>query len=95
MKKRILVLVMLVVMIASMFTGCGSSNSSADFDSSLPTIGIVQIVEHPSLDTIRENILKGLADAGYVEGETVNVDYKNAQNDTNSLKTIFVKYLLA
>ena len=92
MKKRILAVMLMAVMVVSMFVGCGAADSdgadAVKFDSSLPTIGIVQIVEHPSLDTIRENILKGLEDEGFVEGETVNIDYKNAQNDTNNLKTI-------
>lgn len=88
MKKRSLALVLLAVMVMSLFAGCGGESGSGSVDSSLPTIGIVQIVEHPSLDTIRENILAGLEEKGFVDGETVNIDYKNAQNDTNNLKTI-------
>lgn len=92
MKKRTLsvVLVMVLAVVVG-FTGCGNSSSSSEEDTAktdLPTIGIVQIVEHPSLDTIRENIVAQLEDEGFVEGETVSIDYKNAQGDTNNLKTI-------
>lgn len=88
MRKKVLAVFLMMVMVMSLFAGCGSGESSGTSDESLPTIGIVQIVEHPSLDTIRENILAELEAKGFVDGETVNIDYKNAQNDTNNLKTI-------
>lgn len=90
MKKKILtVLLVMVVVVAAVFTGCGNGNTEGEADKSdLPTIGIVQIVEHPSLDTIRENILGQLAEEGFVDGETVTIDYNNAQGDPNNLKPI-------
>ena len=57
------------------------------------TIGIVQIVEHPSLDTIRESMVKELANLGYVEGENFKVDYQNAQNDQSNLNSICKKFV--
>ncbi|MDR3259289.1 MAG: ABC transporter substrate-binding protein [Fusobacteriaceae bacterium] len=44
------------------------------------TIGISQIVEHPSLDEDRQGILDGLKSQGYDETK-VNFIYKNAQGD--------------
>ncbi|CAM3357256.1 ABC transporter substrate-binding protein [Hydrogenibacillus schlegelii] len=55
-------------------------------------IGITQIVEHPSLDAIREGILEGLAEAGYVEGKTLQVDYENAQGDRSIATAIAEKF---
>ncbi len=46
-------------------------------------IGISQYGEHPSLDNCREGFLKGLADAGLVEGKDFTVDYQNAGFDNN------------
>lgn len=92
MKKRTLtVLLVMVLTVAAVFTGCGNKSNSGEGDQAktdLPTIGIVQIVEHPSLDTIRENIIAQLEEEGFVDGKTVTIDYKNAQGDTNNLKTI-------
>lgn len=92
MKKRALtVLLVIVLTVAAVFTGCGNKSNSGEGDQAqkdLPTIGIVQIVEHPSLDTIRENIIAQLEEEGFVDGKTVTIDYKNAQGDTNNLKTI-------
>ncbi|MFV0517272.1 MAG: ABC transporter substrate binding protein [Aminipila sp.] len=91
MKKRTLsALLIMLLAVTVAFTGCGNKGeeSGKGSDENLPTIGIVQIVEHPSLDTIRESILAELEEEGFVDGETVKIDYKNAQNDTNNLKTI-------
>ncbi len=48
-----------------------------------PVIGISQYGEHGSLDNCREGFLKGLEDAGLVEGTDYTVDYQNAGFDDN------------
>lgn len=90
MKKRSLaILLILLLAVTAGFTGCGKSDKPpVTTPADVPTIGIVQIVEHPSLDTIRENIVSQLAEEGFVDGKTVKIDYKNAQNDPNNLKSI-------
>ncbi|MGI6468678.1 MAG: ABC transporter substrate binding protein [Syntrophomonadaceae bacterium] len=70
--------------------GCG--NTSQKDDGKL-TIGIVQIVEHPSLNTIRESMVAELATLGYKDGENITIDYQNAQNDQTNLKTIAQKFV--
>ena len=88
--RRLALALALMLVISSSLIGCGSKEEggSGDQTKDLPHIGIVQIVEHPSLDTIRESIVAQLAEEGYIDGETVVLDYKNAQNDPNNLKTI-------
>lgn len=56
------------------------------------TIGITQIVEHPSLDNAREGFIKALNDAGYKEGENLTIDYQNAQGDPSNNTTIAQKF---
>lgn len=51
-------------------------------------IGIVQLVEHAALDASREGFIEGLAAGGFVEGENVVFDYKNAQNEMPTAVTI-------
>lgn len=93
MKKSIALLLMVVMVIAMAFTGCGGKGSDQKkAKSDLPTIGIVQIVQHPSLDTIRKNIIAQLAEDGFIDGETVTIDYQNAQNEQANLKTICQKF---
>lgn len=95
--KKILVLVLTLVMI---FTAAGCS-SSKDQESRVGpgekgeakvTVGIVQIVEHPSLNTIREACVEQLAAKGFKEGDDLVIDYQNAQNDQTNLKTICQKF---
>ncbi|MFO8033595.1 MAG: ABC transporter substrate-binding protein [Candidatus Bipolaricaulota bacterium] len=47
------------------------------------TIGISQIVDHPALNAVRQGVVDRLADAGYVEGENLQVLVGNAQGDTS------------
>lgn len=52
----------------------------------IPSVGILQYVQHPSLDAAREGFIKALADEGYVDGQNIRIDYQNgnASQDTNS-----------
>ena len=90
--KKGLTVVMVLVMAAALLTGCGKDGGSGDQGQASQgetfKVGILQLMEHPSLNTIRESIIEGLADAGYVEGENLEIDYKNGQNDMTNMKTI-------
>ncbi len=44
-------------------------------------IGISQIVEHPALDATRRGFIDDLREHGFVEGENVTYEYRNAQNN--------------
>ena len=94
MNKKLPILLALMLAMAALFAGCTEQGNNEGNDTvkpepnNVPKIGIVQIVEHPSLDMIRENIVKQLADDGFVDGENAVIRYENAQNDTNNLKTI-------
>ncbi|WP_126429686.1 ABC transporter substrate-binding protein [Brevibacillus marinus] len=68
-----------------------SSNESGE-EKKHVTIGITQIVEHPSLDAAREGFIAALHDAGYKEGENLTLDYQNAQGDMNTNVTIAQKF---
>lgn len=76
--------------------GCGTNNSSSNTDSSSGeaedkesyTIGVTQIVEHPSLDAAYEGFKMALEENGFKEGENISYDVQNAQNDMNNSNTI-------
>ncbi|WP_347552789.1 ABC transporter substrate-binding protein [Pseudalkalibacillus hwajinpoensis] len=76
-------------------TGCGSNNTSSSDaggdggeEKESYTIGVTQIVEHPSLDAAFEGFKMALEENGFTEGENVNYDVQNAQNDMNNSNTI-------
>ncbi|MDD4377860.1 MAG: ABC transporter substrate-binding protein [Eubacteriales bacterium] len=86
MKKRVLsVFIVIMAVGVLLLSGCSSQKAESK---ALPKVGIVQITDHPSLNEIRESIVAEMAEEGFVDGETIKIDYKNAQNDPNNLKTI-------
>lgn len=92
MKKNLMkmFIVMMITVMVLGITGCGSGSDgqSGKSEKKMKTIGIVQIVDHPSLNQIRESIIDQLEKEGFVDGENITIDYKNAQNDQNNLMTI-------
>jgi putative ABC transport system substrate-binding protein len=91
MKNRKFATLLAFVLIAGMLfglAGCGDKEDSSPEGKAVLKVGLVQLVEHPSLDTIRENIIKGLEENGYKDGDNIKIDYQNAQNEMNNLKTI-------
>lgn len=100
MKKFISLL--LVAAMTVYAAGCGTTASSASSapapapkseDGKIPSIGIVQLVEHSALDAAREGFIAGLAEAGYKDGETIKIDYKNAQGEQANCVTIAEKFI--
>ncbi|MGI6546083.1 MAG: ABC transporter substrate-binding protein [Fastidiosipilaceae bacterium] len=45
-------------------------------------IGVVQFADHPSLDNCYAGFVEGLRDAGFVDGETIQIDHQSGQADT-------------
>ncbi len=97
MKKfmSVVILVCLSLLMTSL-VGCTSSqkqSGESSKDDNKLQIGIVQIVEHPSLNTIRESLIKELGAQGFKDGENIVIDYQNAQGDQTNLKTICQKFV--
>ena len=92
--KKISAAAIAAMMLVAGMTACGSSDSTGTADSGATTgtdvkkIGIIQLVEHDSLDLAREGFIDGLAEAGYVDGQNIKIDYKNAQGDIPNCTTI-------
>ncbi|WP_277585376.1 ABC transporter substrate-binding protein [Psychrobacillus antarcticus] len=67
-----------------------STNSTKSEDTKTFTIGVTQIVEHPSLNAAYEGFQKAIEDAGL----EVEYEYQNAQND-NSLNSTIANNLVS
>ncbi len=96
--KKVIGMMMAVVML--MMVGCAPKEAAAE--NATPTesleenivkrIGVTQIVEHPSLDAIREGIYQAINDGGYKVDENLEIDFLNAQGsmeNTNSIANEF------
>ncbi len=57
-------------------------------------IGIMQIVDHPALNAVRDGLIDALKEEfGYVEGENVEYDIQSAQGDVATANTIARKFV--
>ena len=64
--KKILSVVLVIVMMLALCTGCGGSDSY--------TVGICQLMEHESLDKATQGFIDALTEAMEAEGKTVEFD---------------------
>lgn len=85
------VLALFLVLTACATTGSGNSESGAAEGE--VTIGISQLLEHPSLDAARKGFIQALNDHGYEKGKNVSIVYENAQNDSRNFTTIAKKFV--
>ncbi|BDR59492.1 ABC transporter substrate-binding protein [Xylocopilactobacillus apicola] len=84
MRKKLLIGLSLVSLLA--LGGC--SANSKESTSKVKHVGVLQLVQHPSLDKSYTGFKKGLKEGGYVEGKNVKFDYQNAQNSQDNLKSM-------
>lgn len=79
MKKLMMIMMGLVIL-----SGCGSN-------SDVKKIGVAQIVEHSSLNIIRDSFLQEMEVLGY-DKSNIEFDLKNANGDGNTMNSIMQKF---
>lgn len=97
MKKLMKSILTLTLTTALILTGCAPAPAAPaapapEAPAEKIAIGITQIVEHPSLDLIRQGILDGLKDNGFADGQQIAVDYANAQGNMENTQLIAQKF---
>ena len=86
--KRMMAKIMTTVLCVLM-AGCSTSAGTEETEgTSLKRIGIIQLMEHTSLNQIHDAVMDELSSLGYEDGVNCEIDYENAQGDTNNLTTI-------
>jgi putative ABC transport system substrate-binding protein len=85
--KKLVSVILVAVLAMGTLVGCGAK------DNGKVTIGIGQFAEHGSLDNCREGFLAGLADAGYKDGENLEVVFDNAQADGGAASQIATNFV--
>ncbi len=81
--KRITALLMVMIIISVLFAGCSKDD--------VFRIGVNQLDAHAALDASYEGFVDALAEAGYVDGENIKIDFQNAQGDLSNANTIATK----
>jgi putative ABC transport system substrate-binding protein len=58
--------------------------SMAVAETEIPYVGIIQYATHPSLDNCYTGFMAALAEAGYVDGETITIELQNSMADMSN-----------
>lgn len=67
--------------------------ASSVFADDVIQIGVLQLVEHPALDAAYQGFVDGLDEAGFVVGEKIEIDFRNAQADQSNLMTMSERFV--
>lgn len=84
--KKLLSMMMAVLLVA-MTVGCTADNSK-DGGKGVINIGVIQQMQHGSLDAAYEGFVDGLAEAGYVDGDNIKINYQNASGEPSNYQQI-------
>lgn len=102
--KKLLSIALALALTMCLFSGCTNeevssqvlsnlSSGEQDSESGAPyKIGLIQYMEHASLDTIREAFMSRLEEWGYDESK-VEIDYQNAGGEAANINTICQKFV--
>ena len=83
-KSLIFGLILMMVMVFSVSINAGASEIE---------MGVIQIVEHPSLDASYQGFVDALNELGYQKDEDVTYDHQNAQGDMATAQNIAQKFV--
>lgn len=86
--KKLSALLILAICL-SLFVSCAGTPAEANTFK----IGLIQLVEHPSLDEIRTAFTEQINAEAEKLGKKVEIDYQNGQNDPTIINTICQKFV--
>ena len=84
--KKGIAVALSAITVMAMVAGCGSNTTTSD----QKKIGVIQLVEHPSLDAANKGFVDGLASKGFKDGENIKIDQQNAQADQSNLNSFCI-----
>lgn len=84
-KKSMVVITVLALVVAAGLQGVAVKAEE------VLKIGILQYVEHDSLNATYLGVIEGLEELGYVEGENLEIEYLNAAADNTNLQSMSEK----
>lgn len=97
--KKFAALILAVLLCAAVFAGCGdggnssSGSSGSSQNGEKKKIGIVQISDHASLNTIRDATIGQLEKLGYKDGDTAEIEALSAQGEATNVTTILNNFV--
>lgn len=70
-----------------------SSQASTAITKTAKTVAITAIVEHPSLDAIRQGVIDEIESQGYEQGKNLTVNFQSAQGNTSTVGQISKQFV--
>lgn len=86
--KKFIIALLCITMAGSLLAGCSKNKKEKIYK-----IGVNQLVRHDALDASYKGFVDALKDAGYIDGENIQIDYQIAQNDQSTANTIANKFV--
>lgn len=80
-------------LVKSVALAAAVSTSFAAYAADMKNVAISTIVEVPALTDTKDGILAALAERGYIDGETITVDYQNANGNMPTQQQIAKKFV--
>lgn len=80
--RKIITIILVFVTIATL-AACSDSSVKTPGEN-VKKIGVIQYAPHPSLDNCYNGLVEGLKEMGFSDGETIQIDYQNAQGDQSN-----------
>lgn len=90
--KKMLSTLCAATLLAGCSAGTSTQTNTVSTDQKSYTIGVAQLVDHLSLNTIRDAMLDEFEELGYKDGENLTIDYQNAAGQISNLDTIMSTY---
>ena len=69
------------------------SSTATTSDKPAKTVAITAIVEHPSLDAIRQGVIDEIESQGYKQGQNLKVNFQSAQGNTATVAQISKQFV--
>lgn len=85
--RKVLSTMCILTLVVAALTGCSSKKDS----DKTYKIGVSQYTTHDALNAAYDGFIDGLAEAGYKEGENIEIDFQNAQGEASNCNTVASK----
>lgn len=80
-----------------LLSACGASENdsvkTSEASEDIYKIGIIQYMEHSSLDDATQGFKDELTNLGYKDGENISIEYANASGDSGNAEAIVTKFV--
>ena len=93
MKNKVICALLSCLMLSACGTNDNSEQQTGKASEDTYKIGMIQYMEHSSLESASKGFKDELANLGYVDNDTVVLEYANASGDSGNAEAIITKFI--